>query len=155
MAKLSRGKRVLDCFTHTGSFGLNAARGGAAYVLSVDISESAIEMARENARRNGIENVEFFCGDAAAAAADFAAKGLRPDVICVDPPRKGLSPEVVAAAASMAPQRIVYVSCDPATLARDVKLFAQEGYAAVRAVAVDMFPGTANVETVARLERCV
>ena len=92
---------------------------------------------------------------AASAAADFAAKGLRPDVICVDPPRKGLSPEVVAAAASMAPQRIVYVSCDPATLARDVKLFAQEGYAAVRAVAVDMFPGTANVETVARLERCV
>ena len=99
--------------------------------------------------------MEFLCGDAAAAAADFAAKGLRPDVLCVDPPRKGLSPEVVAAAASMAPQRIVYVSCDPATLARDVKLFAQAGYAAVRAAAVDMFPGTANVETVARLERCV
>ena len=69
----------------------------------------------------------------------------------MDPPRKGLSPEVVAAAASMAPQRIVYVSCDPATLARDVKLFAQEGYAAVRAAAVDMFPGTANVETVVLL----
>ena len=101
------------------------------------------------------ENVEFLCGDAADAAADFAARGLRPDVICVDPPRKGLSPEVVAAAASMAPQRIVYVSCDPATLARDVKLFAQAGYAAVRAAAVDMFPGTANVETVVRLERCV
>ena len=80
---------------------------------------------------------------------------LSPDVLCVDPPRKGLSPEVVAAAASMAPQRIVYVSCDPATLARDVKRFAQAGYAAVRAAAVDMFPGTANVETVARLERCV
>ena len=74
-------------------------------------------------------------------------------MICVDPPRKGLSPEVVAAAASMAPQRIVYVSCDPATLARDVKLFAQEGYAAVRAAAVDMFPGTANVETVCLLSK--
>ena len=90
--------------------------------------------------------------DAAAAAADFAARGLRPDVICVDPPRKGLAPAVVRAAAQMAPGRIVYVSCDPATLARDVKLFAQEGYEAVRAVAVDMFPGTANVETVVRLE---
>ena len=74
-------------------------------------------------------------------------------MICVDPPRKGLSPEVVAAAARMAPQRIVYVSCDPATLARDVKLFAQAGYEAVRAVAVDMFPGTANIESVVRLER--
>ena len=113
----------------------------------------AIADARENARRNGIENVECFCGDAADAAADFAARGLRPDVICVDPPRKGLSPEVVAAAASMAPQRIVYVSCDPATLARDVKRFAQEGYCAVRAAAVDMFPGTANVETVCLLSK--
>ena len=119
------------------------------------IVPEAIADAKENAKRNGIGNVEFLCGDAAAAAADFAAKGLRPDVLCVDPPRKGLSPEVVAAAASMAPQRIVYVSCDPATLARDVKRFAQAGYAAVRAAAVDMFPGTANVETVARLERCV
>ena len=73
-------------------------------------------------------------------------------MLCVDPPRKGLAPEVVRAAAQMAPGRIVYVSCDPATLARDVKLFAQEGYEAVRAAAVDMFPGTANVETVVRLE---
>ena len=125
--------------------------GRAARVIGAEIVPEAIADARENARRNGIENVEFFCGDAADAAADFAARGLRPDVICVDPPRKGLSPEVVAAAASMAPQRIVYVSCDPATLARDVKLFAQEGYAAVRAAAVDMFPGTANVETVCLL----
>ena len=97
--------------------------------------------------------MEFFCGDASAVAADFAARGLRPDVLCVDPPRKGLSPDVVSAAARMQRQRIVYVSCDPATLARDVKLFAQEGYRAVRAAAVDMFPGTANIESVVRLER--
>ena len=92
-------------------------------------------------------------GGTISAPMTLAARGLRPDVICVDPPRKGLSPEVVAAAASMAPQCIVYVSCDPATLARDVKLFAQEGYAAVRAAAVDMFPGTANVETVVLLSK--
>ena len=91
--------------------------------------------------------------DAAAAAADFARRGLRPDVICVDPPRKGLAPEVIHAAAQMAPKRIVYVSCDPATLARDVKLFAQEGYCAVRAAAVDMFPRTKHVETVCLLSK--
>ena len=131
----------------------NTAARRAARVIGAEIVPEAIADAKENAKRNGIGNVEFLCGDAADAAADFAARGLRPDVICVDPPRKGLSPEVVAAAASMAPQRIVYVSCDPATLARDVKLFAQEGYAAVRAAAVDMFPGTANVETVCLLSK--
>ena len=146
--------RTHEIFRHAKAHGagdrgtLEAPRQG--IVRGQDLPE-AIADAKENAKRNGIGNVEFLCGDAAAAAADFAAKGLRPDVICVDPPRKGLSPEVVAAAASMVPQRIVYVSCDPATLARDVKLFAQEGYCAVRAAAVDMFPGTANVETVVLL----
>ena len=151
-AGLTGRETVLDLYCGAGTITQVMARR-AARVIGAEIVPEAIADARENARRNGIENVEFFCGDAAAAAADFAAKGLRPDVICVDPPRKGLSPEVVAAAASMAPQRIVYVSCDPATLARDVKLFAQEGYAAVRAVAVDMFPGTANVETVCLLSK--
>ena len=80
-------------------------------------------------------------------------RGMHPDVVCVDPPRKGLSAEVIAAVAQMQPQRVVYVSCDPATLARDVKLFAQTGYRAVRAAAVDMFPGTANVETVVLLSK--
>ena len=98
-------------------------------------------------------NAEFFCGDAKETAAELASRGLRPDVICVDPPRKGLAPEVVEAAAAMQPQRIVYVSCDPATLGRDVKRFAQYGYAAVRAVAVDLFPRTANVESVVLLRR--
>ena len=120
--------------------------------IGAEIVPEAIEDARENARRNGVENVEFLCGDAAAAAAELAGRGLRPDVICVDPPRKGLAPEVIRAAARMAPRRIVYVSCDPATLARDVKLFGESGYQAVRAAAVDMFPGTANVESGVLLE---
>src|SRR5699024_1055206 len=80
-------------------------------------------------------------------------EGLRPDVICVDPPRKGLAPEVVASIAQMAPQRVVYVSCDPATLARDLARFAELGYAAQTAVAVDMFPRTAHVETVVLLSK--
>ncbi len=153
-AGLTGHETVLDLYCGAGTITQVMARR-AARVIGAEIVPEAIADAKENAKRNGIGNVEFLCGDAAAAAADFAARGLRPDVICVDPPRKGLSPEVIDAAASMAPQRIVYVSCDPATLARDVKLFAQEGYAAVRAAAVDMFPGTANVETVVRLERCV
>ena len=96
-------------------------------------------------------NVEFLCGDASRLAAELRQRGLRPDVICVDPPRKGLAPDVVEAAASMEPERIVYVSCDPATLARDVARIAPLGYRPVRACAVDLFPGTANVETVVLL----
>ena len=114
---------------------------------------AAIRDAKENAERNGVKNVEFFCGDAAETAAMLESQGLRPDVITVDPPRKGLSPEVIASAAAMGPGRIVYVSCDPATLGRDVKRFAELGYRAVRAAAVDMFPGTRHVETVVLLQR--
>ena len=150
-AGLTGTETVLDLYCGAGTITQVMARH-AGRVIGAEIVPEAIEDARANAQRNGVENVEFFCGDAAAAAADFARRGLRPDVICVDPPRKGLAPEVIHAAAQMAPKRIVYVSCDPATLARDVKLLAQEGYRAIRAAAVDMFPGTANVETVVLLE---
>ena len=151
-AALTGTETVLDLYCGAGTITqVMAPHAGRA--IGAEIVPEAIEDAKANAKRNGVENVEFFCGDASAVAADFAAKGLRPDVICVDPPRKGLAPEVVRAAAQMAPRRIVYVSCDPATLARDVKLLAAEGYGAVRAAAVDMFPGTANVESVVALER--
>ena len=151
-AALTGTETVLDLYCGAGTITQVMARH-AGRVIGAEIVPEAIEDAKANAERNGVENVEFFCGDALAVVADFAAKGLRPDVICVDPPRKGLAPEVVCAAAQMVPRRIVYVSCDPATLARDVKLFAAEGYGAVRAAAVDMFPGTANVESVVALER--
>ena len=116
---------------------------------------AAIRDAEENAARNHIENAEFFCGDAAEAAARLEAEGLRPDVITVDPPRKGLAPEVIGSIAAMGPARVVYVSCDPATLGRDVKRFGELGYRAVRACAVDMFPGTRHVESVVLLERSI
>ena len=151
-AALTGTETVLDLYCGAGTI-TQVMAWHAGRVIGAEIVPEAIEDAKANAERNGVENVEFFCGDASAVAADFAAKGLRPDVICVDPPRKGLAPEVVRAAAQMAPRRIVYVSCDPATLARDVKLFAAEGYGAVRAAAVDMVPGTANVESVVALER--
>ena len=109
--------------------------------------------AEANARRNGIRNAEFFCADAADAARRLAGEGLRPDVVCVDPPRKGLAAGVVETIAGMAPDRVIYVSCDPATLARDVARFAPLGYAPVQAVAVDLFPRTAHVETVCLLSK--
>ena len=102
---------------------------------------------------NGVDNADFFCGDAGAIAKKLAEDGVRPDVICVDPPRKGLAPEVPAILAGMNPERIVYVSCDPATLARDVKRLEELGYRAVKGQPVDLFPRTAHVETVVRLDR--
>ena len=121
--------------------------------IGAEIVPEAVENARENARRNGLENAEFFCGDAGAVAEKLAREGVRPQMICVDPPRKGLGEEVPAVLAGMAPDRIVYVSCDPATLARDVKRFGALGYGAVRAQGVDLFPRCAHVETVILLQR--
>ena len=151
-AGLTGRELVLDLYCGAGTITQVMARR-AKHVIGAEIVPEAIADAKENARRNHVANVEFFCGDASAVAAELAGRGLRPDVICVDPPRKGLAPEVVDAAAAMSPRRIVYVSCDPATLARDVQRFAAHGYRAVRAAAVDMFPRTANVETVVALER--
>lgn len=151
-AGLTGGELVVDLYCGAGTI-TQVMAGGAGHVIGAEIVPEAIEDARENARRNGIENVEFFCGDAAQLAADFAGRGLRPDVICVDPPRKGLAPEVIAAAAQMAPQRVVYVSCDPGTLGRDVKRFAEYGYRVQRAAACDLFPGTRHVETVVLLSK--
>ena len=103
--------------------------------------------------RNGLSNAEFFCGDAGAVAGRLAAEGVRPQVICVDPPRKGLAPEVPGILAGMAPERIVYISCDPATLARDVKRLGVLGYQVRAAEAVDLFPRTGHIETIACLQR--
>ena len=96
---------------------------------------------------------KFLCGDASEAARKLAAEGLRPDVVTVDPPRKGLAEDVTGAIAAMGPRRVVYVSCDPATLARDVARFSALGYEAARACAVDLFPRTDHVETVVWMSR--
>ena len=151
-AGLTGTELVLDLYCGAGTITL-AMADRAKKVIGAEIVAPAVENARENAVASGIENVEFFCGDAGDVAARLAAEKLRPEVICVDPPRKGLAPEVIDAMAQMGPERIVYVSCDPATLGRDVKLLAQRGYAARRAAAVDLFPGTAHVETVVLLSR--
>ena len=116
--------------------------------IGVEVIPSAVEDAKENAIVNGLPNTRFLCADAGQAAAQLAAEGLAPDVIVVDPPRKGLSIDAVEAMAQMAPVKIVYVSCDPATLARDAKLLQERGYRAVHAQALDLFPRCAHVESV-------
>ena len=151
-AGLTGSELVLDLYCGAGTITQVMAQK-AGRVIGAEIVPEAIADAKVNAARNGVENVEFFCGDASDIAREMQNRGLRPDVICVDPPRKGLAPEVVEAAAAMNPARIVYVSCDPATMGRDVKRFAALGYEVKRATAVDLFPGTANIESVVCLEK--
>lgn len=151
-AGLTGRETVVDLYCGTGTISLVLARQ-AGQVIGAEIVPSAVEDAKENARRNGITNAEFICADAGEAAAELSRRGLRPDVICVDPPRKGMAEEVIGHIAAMDPGHVVYVSCDPATLARDCRRFAALGYRAVKAEAVDMFPRTKHIEAVVSLRR--
>ena len=148
--QLTGEETVLDLYCGAGTITL-ALAPHAKRVLGAEIVPEAIDDARENAARSGVENAEFFCGDASDVAKKLAQENLRPDVITVDPPRKGLAEDVVESIARMQPERVVYVSCDSATMARDVKRFATLGYRAVRACAVDLFPRADHVETVVLL----
>lgn len=149
---LPAGKTVLDLYCGAGSIGLSAARD-AARLIGSDVVPSAVENARFNAAQNGVSSAEYLCGDAGETAARLAARGVRPDAVIVDPPRRGVSAELIDAVCAMATERLIYVSCDPATLARDLRLLAGRGYAAVRCRAVDMFPRTAHVEAVVLMSR--
>ena len=151
-AALTGTETVLDLYCGIGTISLAMARQ-AGQVIGAEIVPQAVEDAKANCRRNGVENARFLCGDAGQVAFQLAQEGIRPQVICVDPPRKGLGAEVPAVLASMNPDRIVYVSCDPATLARDVKRLGELGYQADAAQAVDLFPRTAHVETVVLLSK--
>ena len=151
-AAITKEDLVLDLYCGVGTITL-AMAASAGKVIGVEVVEQAVEDARDNAKRNGIENAEFFCGDAGQAALRLEQQGIRPDVITVDPPRKGLNADTIEAITRMAPKRLVYVSCDPATLARDVALLKQRGFTLKSAQAADLFPRCAHVETVALLGR--
>ena len=141
---------ILDLYCGAGTISLCMA-GKAQRVIGAEIVPEAVENAAENARRNGIQNVEFICADAGAAAQELACRGLHPDVIVVDPPRKGLSEAVIEAITLMRPERLVYVSCNPATLSRDILRLQTSAYSLREICAVDMFPRTRHVETVVLL----
>ena len=151
-AGISKDDTVLDLYCGVGTITLAMAKS-AGKVIGVEVIPQAVQDAKENAQRNGIENAEFFCGDAGQAALELEAKGIKADVAVVDPPRKGLSADTIEALSRMAPRRIVYVSCDPATLARDVSLLKQRGYVLQNAIAADLFPRCAHVESVVTLSK--
>ena len=141
---------VLDLYCGVGTITLAMAKA-AGRVIGVEVEPQAVADAQDNARRNGVQNAEFFCGDAGQAALSLREQGLTPDVVVVDPPRKGLSPDVIQALTQMSPRKLVYISCEPATWARDVALRKEQNFRLLEARAVDMFPRCAHVETVAWL----
>jgi len=145
-------ERVLDLYCGTGTIGLTVAEN-CAELVGVELVPQAVEDAKRNAARNGISNARFLCADAAKAAAQLARERWRPDIVLVDPPRKGCEPALLQTIAGMAPRRVVYISCDPSTLARDLAILRELGYETKRVKPVDMFPRTGHVECISLLEQ--
>ena len=152
LAGITKDDLVLDLYCGVGTITL-AMAASAGKVLGVEVIPQAVEDARDNARRNGIENAEFLCADAGEAALRLEESGIRPDVITVDPPRKGLNADAIEAITRMSPKRLVYISCDPATLARDIALLKPRGFHLTTTTAADLFPRCAHVETVVLLSK--
>ena len=152
LAKLTGRETVIDAYCGIGTIGLCAAPL-AKQVIGVERNPAAVKDAAANARRNKIANARFVCADATEWMAAAAGEGLHPDVVFLDPPRAGSTPECIAAVNKMKPRRVVYVSCDPETLARDVAAFTRLGWRAAKFCPVDLFPQTKHVETVVLLSK--
>ena len=151
-AQITKDDTVLDLYCGVGTITLCMAKA-AGKVIGVEVVEQAVADAWDNAKRNGIENAEFFCGDAGQAALELEKNGVKADVVVVDPPRKGLNADTIEALHRFTPRRIVYVSCDPATLGRDVALLKEKGYRVQNALACDLFPRTVHVESIVTMIR--
>lgn len=146
------GKLLLDLYCGAGTIGLSMA-GKARRLIGAEIVPQAVENARENAERNSVKNAEFICADAGQAAQQLERSGERPDVIILDPPRKGCSEDTLTACAGMQPERIVMISCNAATAARDCKRLAELGYTAAVVRPFDLFPRTSHVECVVLINK--
>ena len=151
-AGITKDDTVLDLYCGVGTITLAMSRA-AGKVIGVEVIPQAVEDAKENAVRNGVSNAEFICADAGEAALELEKQGIKADVVVVDPPRKGLNADAIEAIDRFSPRRLVYVSCDPATLARDVALLEQRGFKLKNAQAFDLFPRCAHVESVVTMER--
>lgn len=151
-AELTGKETVLDLYCGAGTIGLSMAHC-VKQLYGAEIVPEAVENAKENARRNHIENTEFFCGDAADAAKRFQNMGICPDTVFLDPPRKGCDEAVLRTVSEMCPKKIVYISCDPATLARDAARLREFGYTPTRLAAADLFPRTVHVESVCLFQK--
>ena len=149
------GKNIIDLYCGAGTIGLSMA-DRAKSIIGVEIVPEAVRDAKVNAENAGIDNAEFICADATAAADILAQRGLSPDAVILDPPRKGCDEALLRTVAnSFKPEKIVYISCDPATLARDSSVLAALGYTLREYTPVDLFPRTHHVETVALFVRTV
>ena len=151
-AELTGNERVLDLYCGAGTIGLSMAHE-AGSVLGVEVIPEAVENAKENAKINGIGNAEFICGDAGEIANKLAGEKMLPDVIIADPPRKGCDEQTIDAICKMNPNRIVMVSCNPATAARDCFILSKKGYITEKVQPVDLFGGTGHVECVVLMSR--
>lgn len=150
-----KGKNIIDLYCGAGTIGLSMAED-AKSIIGVEIIPEAIEDAKYNAEINGIKNARFICADATDAAYQLVREGVTADTVIVDPPRKGCSEDVIKTIAhDFRSQTVVYVSCDSATLSRDIKIFGENGYELKEYTPCDLFPRTAHVETVALLVRAV
>jgi len=144
-ASPEKDETVFDLYCGTGSISLFLATK-ANRVIGVEIVEKAIENAKENAALNGITNADFFAGDCAKTVDVLVSNGEKADIVVVDPPRKGCSEDMLTLIDKMAPKKLVYVSCNSATLARDVKILSEYGFSVKKVCGVDMFPNSTHVE---------
>ena len=151
-AELSADDVVIDAYSGIGTIGLSFARQ-VQHVYGVEMVEKAVLDSQKNAARNGIENVTYVCDSAESAMKKWATAGIKPTVIFVDPPRKGLTDSFIRASASVEPEKIVYISCNVATMARDVKLYEELGYRLTKVQPTDLFPNTHHIEVVGLLEK--
>ncbi len=150
LAQVQPDQTVLDLYCGIGTVGICAA-ANARQLVGIEIVEPAVENAIANARRNQLTNTRFICADAKTGVAQLQKEGYHFDTVFIDPPRKGCDADTLETLVAMAPQKLIYISCDPATLARDVRFLTQNGFTLQSATPVDLFPRTAHVETVALL----
>ena len=150
--ELSGTETVIDAYCGTGTIGILASKN-AGNVIGVELNADAVKDAKFNAKRNDINNIEFYTADASDFMVEMAAAGEKADVVIMDPPRAGSDERFMKSVITLSPERVVYVSCNPETLARDLKFFAKNGYGVRKIQPVDMFPHTEHVETVVLLKR--
>ena len=151
-AELTGKETAIDAYCGIGTIGMVAAKK-AGQVLGVEVNRDAVRDARENAKLNRVKNIRFVCADAGDFMVDMANAGEHCDVLFMDPPRAGSDTAFLSCALTLAPRRIVYVSCNPETLARDLNFLTKRGYRAEKIQPVDMFPHTDHVECVVRLDK--
>ncbi len=151
-AGLTGKERVIDAYCGTGTIGIIASKA-AGEVIGAELNAAAVRDARENAKRNGRDNIRFVCADAGEFMRDMAANGEKADVVFMDPPRAGSDKRFLSSLVTLAPEKIVYISCNPETLARDLRFLTNNGYEARKIKPVDMFPFTHHIECVVQLCR--